>query len=94
MNKPACEASRLAGVLLTTMGAVRCRLADGEPPAVYAPDMHVIPREPRLMLALVSADAFDEPGLSQMPGLEQLSRVVKKHFPAIKIATCGDEQWA
>ena len=38
--------------------------------------------------------AFDEPGLSQMPGLEQLSRVVKQHFPAIKIATCGDEQWA
>ena len=56
--------------------------------------MSSVPRESRLMLALVSADAFDEPGLSQMPGLEQLSRVVKKHFPAIKIATCGDEQWA
>ena len=30
-------ASRLGVSLTTTMGAVRCRLADGEPPAVYAP---------------------------------------------------------
>ena len=38
--------------------------------------------------------AYDEPGLSQMPGLEQLSRAVKHYFPKIQIATCGDEQWA
>jgi hypothetical protein len=37
--------------------------------------------------------AYDEPGLSQMPGLEQLSRTIKKNFPRIKLATCGTNQW-
>ena len=37
--------------------------------------------------------AFDEPGASQMPGLEQLSRMVKQTIPGIKIATCGTGQW-
>jgi hypothetical protein len=38
--------------------------------------------------------AFDEPSVSQMPGLEQFSRLAKDALgPDIQIATCGNGQW-